>query len=95
MENGDRWIMEIQAQVGGNKRPVKMPVSADTFIPVKAMGTDGTIYEIRSIPPDGCGSGVKGATLDGKFVHLNALDRANQLAIKSVSDVGSPDEVRG
>ena len=45
--------MDIKALMGGKKVPVKILVSTDEYAPVKAIGSDGTIYDIKALTPEG------------------------------------------
>lgn len=95
MENGDRWIMDIKAIIGGKKVPVKMLVSDDALIPVKAVGADGTIYDIKGLAPDGRKLDVKGTVQEGNVIHLKAIDGDKQLGVKAISDRGTQYDVKG
>jgi hypothetical protein len=46
-ENGNMHVMDIKAFVGNKKFPVKVLVSSDKYAPVKAIGADGKIYDIK------------------------------------------------
>lgn len=95
MENGDRWIMDVKALIDGRKAAVKMLVSEDPLIPVKAIAADGTIYDIKALAPDGRKLDVKGTTQDGNIIHLKAIDGDRQLGVKAVSPHGAQYDVKG
>jgi hypothetical protein len=91
-----RQLMDVKALMEGEKVPVKILVSTDALAPVKAIGGDGTIYDIKALTPEGERLDVKGVQRAGNIVHIKAIDQAGAYyGIKAISPEGLLNDVKG
>ena len=97
-QNQDPHMMDVKAYVNGSILSVKMLVSPDERIPVKAIGEDGTIYDIKAITATGEKLDVKGlrSERDGNIIQLKAFTAdGNKYGIKAISPGGNLMDVKG
>ena len=96
LSNGNATLLDIKALIGGDKVSVKVLVSADKNAPVKAIGADGTIYDIKAIAADGSKLDVKGVSRSGNVYNIKAIAaNGDVMAVKAISPHGLFYDVKG
>jgi hypothetical protein len=90
-------VLNVKALVDGNRLPIKLIVHGeDSYYPVKAINTDGTIMDIKAITEEGFMLDVKGVSKTGNIIHIRAIAKDGaQYNILAVSPLGEVNEVKG
>ena len=89
-------LLSIKAFINGKRLPVKMLVSDDLYHPVKAIGKDGTIYDIKAFTDDGKELPVKGVHKSGNIIHISAIYQNTVFYnVIAVSPEGETNAVKG
>lgn len=89
-------FMNIKAFVEGAELPVKVMQSSDKYAPISAIGTDGTIYEIKAITGNNVTLEIKGISRSGNIIHVKAINENGEiLAVKAFSPDGKLNQVKG
>lgn len=89
-------FMNIKAFVEGTELPVKIMQSPDEYAPISAIGTDGTIYEIKAITENNATLDVKGVSRSGNIINVKAIDENGEfLAVKAFAPDGKLNQVKG
>lgn len=98
IQNSDQTsLLDVKAFVKGKKLPIKMLVMKDEkYYPVKAIGTDGTIYGIKAITEEGLILPVKGVSKSGNIVHIRAIYNDSIFYnVLAISPKGNANVVKG
>ena len=66
-------FMNIKAFVDKYELPVKIMQSDDEYAPVSAIGTNGTIYEVKAITDDNKQLDIKGISRSGRIINIKAI----------------------
>ncbi len=94
--SGQRNLMDIKASIGNKKLPLIMLVSEDKYAPVKALGEDGNIYNIKAITPEGDKLDVKGVSSSGNIINIKAIASDGDFyGVKAISPEGRLNSVKG
>lgn len=91
-------FMDIKAFVEGVELPVKIMqrTDSDKYSPIKAIGTDGTIYDIKAFSEDQVKLDVKGISRSGNIVHVKAINENGELyGVKAFAPDGKLNAVKG
>ena len=90
-----RLFLDVKALIGGERIPVKVLVSEDTYAPVKAIAPDGTILDIKAL--DGSERlDVKGVNRSGNIIDIKAIGKDGSFyGIKAISPEGLVNAVKG
>jgi hypothetical protein len=94
--DGELHLMDIKAYINGSKKPVKMLVSEDNYAPVKAIGDDGKIYDIKALTAEGEKLDVKGIKPYGNIIQIKAIGKDGTFyGVKAISPHGNLHDVKG
>lgn len=89
-------FMNIKAFVEGAELPVKIMQSTDEYAPVKAIGRNGTIYDIKALTEDNVKLDVKGISRSGNIIHVKAINENGEFyGVKAFAPDGKLNEVKG
>lgn len=89
-------FMDVKVIRGEEILPVKMLISNDFYVPVKAIGSAGEILDIKGITKDGTKLDIKGVGRSGNAIIIAAIDENEKfLNIKAISPEGNTREVFG
>ena len=91
-------FMNIRAFAEGAELPIKIMQSSDEdkYAPIKAIGRDGTIYDVKALTEDGIKLDVKGISRSGNIIHVKAINENGELyAVKAFSPDGKLNQVKG
>lgn len=89
-------FMSIKAFVEGHELPVKIMDSTDEYAPIKAIGKDGTIYNIKALTQNDVQLDVKGISRSGSIIHVKAINENGEFyGVKAFSPDGELNEVKG
>ncbi|WP_223549958.1 hypothetical protein [Aestuariivivens sp. NBU2969] len=95
-DENQRSILDIKAFVNGKRLPVKMLVSENMYMPVKAIDTDGTIIKIKSLTAEGEMLDVKGVSQSGNIINIKAINKEGKFyGVKAISPNGWVNDVKG
>jgi hypothetical protein len=95
-ENSNTTFLDIKALINGDKVAVKILVTGDERSPVKAIGADGTIYDIKALTPEGKRLDVKGVGRSGNIYHIKVIsENGDRMAVKAISPHGLFYDVKG
>ena len=90
--------MNIRAFAEGAELPIKIIQSSteDEYAPIKAIGRDGTIYDVKALTEDGIKLDVKGISRSGNIIHVKAINENGEFyAVKAFSPDGKLNQVKG
>ena len=88
--------MNIKAFVEGAELPVKIMQSTDGYAPIKAIGRNGTIYDIKALTEDNVKLDVKGISRSGNIIHVKAINENGEFyGVKAFAPDGKLNEVKG
>ena len=89
-------FMSIRAFAEGYELPVRIMAGSDEYAPVKAVGSDGTIYDIKAITESGEKLDIKGTGRSGRIIHVKAVTENGELyGVKAFSPDGKLNDVKG
>jgi hypothetical protein len=89
-------FMNIKAFVDGSELPVKIMQSTDEYAPIKAIGLDGTIYDIKALTDGNVKLDVKGISRSGNIIHVKAINENGEFyGVKAFSPEGKLNAVKG
>ncbi|WP_299554517.1 hypothetical protein [Seonamhaeicola sp.] len=91
-------FMNIKAFVEGTELPVKIMQRSESedYAPIKAIGTDGAIYDIKAITEDGVKLDVKGIDRLGNIINVKAVNENGDLyGVKAFAPDGKLNAVKG
>ncbi len=89
-------VMDDNAFVNNKIHHVKLLLSLDKYLPVKAIDEDGTILDVKAFTADGQKLDVKGTRQSGNIIHLNVVDEEGLLYnIEAISPKGWINDVKG
>ena len=89
-------FMNIKAFVEGAELPVKIMQSTDEYAPIKAIGPNGTIYDIMALADGNVKLDVKGISRSGNIIHVKAINENGEFyGVKAFSPDGKLDAVKG
>ncbi len=89
-------FMNIKAFVGKYELAVKIMDSQDKYAPIKAIGTDGIIYEIKAITEDNVKLDVKGISRSGNIINVKAINENGEFYdVKAFAPDGKFNNVNG
>jgi hypothetical protein len=89
-------FMNIKAFVDGVELAVKIMDSKDKYAPIKAIGVDGTIYDIKALTEDNVKLDVKGISRSGNIIHVKAINENGEFyAVKAFAPDGKLNQVKG
>lgn len=96
LENGDRWVLDVKALVGGRKVAVKVLPAGEGAGVLKAILPDGASLPLKAIANDGRRWDVVGTLDTGTIIHVKAVgpDGA-RLGVKAISPRGAQYDVKG
>ena len=95
-ENGNAHMLDIRALINGKKLPVAILAEADDFASVKAIGEDGSVYDIKALTPDNQLMDILGASLAGNIIHVKASDSEGVFhGVKAISPSGQLYDIKG
>jgi hypothetical protein len=95
-EAGNLHLLDIKALVDGKKLSVKILVSSDKHSPIKAIGEDGAVYDIKALTHEGEKLDVKGVSRSGSIIHIKAIGpQGTFYGIKAISPEGRLYDVKG
>ncbi|WP_242132377.1 DUF7486 family protein [Aestuariivivens marinum] len=91
-------FMDIKALVEGTELPVKIlqRSTSEEYAPIKAIGTDGTIYDIKALTEDQKKLDIKGISRSGNIIHVKAIDENGEFyGVKAFAPDGKLNAVKG
>lgn len=89
-------FMNIKAFVDGVELPVKIMHSEDEYAPIKAIGKNGTIHEIKALTAANVKLDVKGISRSGNIINVKAINENGEfLGIKAFAPDGKLNQVKG
>lgn len=89
-------FMNIKAFVEGAELPVKIMESSDEYAPIKAIGTNGTIYDIKALTKDNVKLDVKGISSSGNIINVKAINENGEFyGVKAFAPDGKLNQVKG
>jgi hypothetical protein len=89
-------FMNIKAIVEGVELPVKIMESSDEYAPIKAIGRNGTIYQIKAITDDDVKLDVKGISRSGNIINVKAINENGEFyGVKAFAPDGKLNQVKG
>jgi len=89
-------FMNIKAFVNGVELPVKIMESSDEYAPINAIGTNGTIYEIKALTDDNVKLDIKGISHSGKIINVKAINENGEFyGVKAFAPDGKLNQVKG
>lgn len=89
-------FLNIKAFVEGYELPVKIMESSDEYAPISAIGTDGTIFEIKALTEDNVKLDIRGISRSGNIINVKAInDNGEFLGVKAFSPDGKLNQVKG
>ena len=89
-------FMNIKTIVEGVELPVKILQSTDEYAPIKAIGTNGGIYEIKALTEDNVKLDVKGVSRSGNIVNVKAINENGDFyEVKAFAPNGKFNQVKG
>ena len=89
-------FMNIKAFVEGVELSIKIMDSSEEYAPIKAIGIDGTIYDIKALTQDNVKLDVKGISRSGNIIHVKAINENGDLyAVKAFAPDGKLNQVKG
>jgi hypothetical protein len=96
VKSGDLQLMDVKALKNGKLLPVKMLVSDEFYVPVKAIDNGGVILKVKAIDTDGTLLDVKGVSRMGNMTRIAAIQgEDNFLAIKAIDPNGNMRDIYG
>ena len=97
LDEGQRYLLNIKAFLdNGEKLPVKMLISDDTYKPMAAIDTNGEIYDIIITSRDGDRLDVKGVKMVNNIIDIKVLNADGIIyAVKALSPKGDLNDVKG
>ncbi|WP_242119039.1 DUF7486 family protein [Aestuariivivens sediminicola] len=97
-DSKEHSFLNIKAFVDGAELPVKiMQKSAeDKYAPIKAIGKDGTIYDVKALTEDQTKLDIKGISRSGNIIHVKAVNENGDLyGVKAFAPDGKLNAVKG
>ncbi|WP_298535325.1 hypothetical protein [uncultured Algibacter sp.] len=91
-------FMNIKAFVEGAELPVKIMQNTDDdkYAPIKAIGADGTIYDIKAVTENDVKLDVKGTSRSGIIINVKAISENGEFyGVKAFSPDGKFNLVKG
>lgn len=91
-------FLNIKAFVNKDELPVKILESpeGEEFAPIKAIGRDGTIFDIKALSENNVKLDVKGISRSGIIIHVKAINENNEFyAVKAFAPDGKLNQVKG
>lgn len=91
-------FMNIKAFADGAELPVKILQRQDTdeYAPIKAIGKDGTIYDVKALTEDNVKLDVKGISRSGNIIHVKAINENGEFyGVKAFAPDGKLNAVKG
>ena len=89
-------FMDIKAIVEGVELSVKIMESSDEYAPIKAIGTNGTIYDIKALTKDNVKLDVKGISRSGNIINVKAINENGEFyGVKAFAPDGKLNQVKG
>ena len=89
-------FMNIKAFVDGAELPVKILQKTDEYAPIKAFGTDGTIYDIKALTADNEKLDIKGVERFGNIIDVKAINENGDFyGVKAFAPDGKLNAVKG
>jgi hypothetical protein len=95
MEEANHF-MDVKVLADGGELAVKLLVSNDYYVPMKAIDSKGNIIDIKAINKNGEVLNVKGVSRIGNTVKVAAIDQfENYIPVKAVSPDGATRDIYG
>lgn len=89
-------FMDVKVLSGKMDIAVKLLVSSDYYVPMKAIDQDGSIIDIKAINSEGQILDVKGVSRIGNTVKIAAIDQSeNYIPVKAISNEGITRDIYG
>ena len=89
-------FMNIKAFVENYELAVKIMDSPDDYAPIKAIGKDGTIYDIKALTEDNVQLDVKGVSRSGRIINVKAInEKGDFYDVKAIAPDGKSNQVKG
>lgn len=97
VQDSEQFVfMNVKAVVDGKQIPIKIAYTEAEKKPLKAIGFNGTLYDIKVITKDGKTYPVMGVSTSGNIVHVKAVtESGNFLDVKAFSPNGIENDVKG
>jgi hypothetical protein len=90
-----RILLDVKAFIGNEHIPVKLIKTKEVTL-IKAIGKDGSIYDVKSILPSGEKLDVIGLEESGNITHVKAINNQGEIfGIKAISSEGYLNDVKG
>ncbi|MAE60925.1 MAG: hypothetical protein CMJ49_06150 [Planctomycetaceae bacterium] len=95
-QDGNLHVMDVKAFVRGKVLAVKILTSDEKYAPVKAIGEDGTIFDIKALTASREILDVKGVSQSGNITHIKAIGPDGSFyGVKAISRQGQLHDIKG